>query len=352
MFLNSFNYFRAIAIIYIVSAHTYWVANWEKKPLLYERFISIMVANGTVLFVFISGFLFYHVFYAKFRYFDFVYKKFKNVFVPFLILSTLPILYYLYIQSGPIDYFFFDRNEYGIWYQYIKPALLYYAFGYAQPPYWYMPFIMLTFLISPLHIKFIRMNTVAQSVILVVLLIISMLLHRPVNNLNPIQAVGYFSSAYFWGIYCSIHKEKIYKLLKGKDLFLLIPILGLAIFQILNFPKIHLYVKPAFELSYPDIIFLQKVFLCLFFMVFLHRFEGIYIKILDDIAKASFAIFFLHCFIIRFIEVVIESTKIDFDGNAIVWVIITTLIIYLSYLLALLIKKVLPTNKSRFFIGW
>ena len=47
MFLNSFNYFRAIAIIYIVSAHTYWVAGWEKKPLLYERFISIMVADGT-----------------------------------------------------------------------------------------------------------------------------------------------------------------------------------------------------------------------------------------------------------------------------------------------------------------
>lgn len=351
MYLNSFNYFRGIAIIYIVAAHTYWLAHWQMDQ-RWERFINNLVSNGTVLFVFISGFLFHHVFYPKFKYSTFVRKKIKNVFFPYLILSTPPILYYLFHQSGTSFEWIFFNGKTGIWNQYLRPALLYYSLGGAQPPYWYIPFIMLTFLVSPLHIKFINIPVKKQTICLVILLIISTLLHRPLYNLNPIQAFGYFSSVYFLGIYCSIHKNRIYNILKGKDVYLLIPILGLAAFQAWKLPSIALFAKPAFKLSYPDLLFLQKIILCFFYMVLLHRFESVYFKSLDYVARASFAIFYLHCFVILLFERIFKSFEIDFTGNVFIWMLTTALIIYFSYLLAVLLKKIIPVGKSRFLIGW
>ena len=351
MFLNSFNYFRGISILFIVAGHTFWIAHWgiDQK---WERFINNMISGSTVLFVFISGYLFHHIFYPKYNYSDFIRKKLRNIYLPYLILSTILIFYYLHNQSGPFaDYFF--NGESGLWNQYLRPAILYLWNGGVQPPYWYIPFILLTFLISPFHVKFIETdNSIIQSTILMILLSISMILHRPINNLNPVHAVGHFSSAYFLGIYCSIHRDKIYNLLQGKEFYLLIPAFGLAAFQVWRFPTVSLFAKPAFQLAYPDILFLQKIFLCFFFMVFFHRFENHYYKGLDEIAKSSFAIYFLHCFVIKWVGMLRRTLGLEYTGNIVIWIVVTIIIVYLSYLLAILIKKILPNGNSRLIIGY
>lgn len=349
MFLDSFNYFRGIAILYIVAGHTYYISRWYADE-HWERFLTNLTSGGTILFVFISGFLFHHVFYPKFRYKIFVLKKLKNVLVPYLVLSAIPITIYLINQKGPFGHFFFN-HEPGVWNQYIRPALRYYWIGAAQAPYWYIPFIILTFMLSPLHAKYIELKSPAQTIILCLLTALSILMHRPPDNLYPFHAVFYYASSYFLGIYCSMHREKIYQVLKGKELLLLIPILGLAAFQAWKFPSVTLFAKPALKVTVPDLMLIQKIILCFFFMVFFHRFEDRKIKILDRTAKASFAIYFLHGFVIRGTGTTIKKLGIEFTGNVLTWVLFTIFIAVVTYWLAVLLKKIFG-NKSRYFIGW
>jgi peptidoglycan/LPS O-acetylase OafA/YrhL len=59
MFLNSFNYFRAIAILLIVAGHSYEIAGINIYNLnFFEKLAVNLISGGTTLFVFISGFLF------------------------------------------------------------------------------------------------------------------------------------------------------------------------------------------------------------------------------------------------------------------------------------------------------
>lgn len=349
MFLDSFNYFRGIAILYIVAGHTYYISRWYADE-RWERLLTNLTSGGTILFVFISGFLFHHVFYPKFRYRSFVLKKLKNVLVPYIVLSAVPITIYLINQKGPFGYFFFN-HEPGVWNQYIRPAIRYYYIGAAQAPYWYIPFIILTFMLSPLHAGYIRLKPLAQSIILCLLTFLSIFMHRPPDNLYPIHALFYYASSYFLGIYCSIYRETIYRGLKGKEFLLLIPVLGLAAFQAWKFPGVTLFAKPALKMTVPDLMLIQKMILCLFFMVFFHRFENGKIKFLNRTAQASFAIYFLHGFVIRGTGVTIKKLGIDFSGNVVTWVLFTALIAFATYWLAVLLKKIFG-GKSRYIIGW
>jgi len=59
--IKSIEYFRAIAIILIVAGHLL-LAGIESSY-LFELAIQNIIFGGTTLFVFISGFLFHHVFF-------------------------------------------------------------------------------------------------------------------------------------------------------------------------------------------------------------------------------------------------------------------------------------------------
>ena len=61
--------------------------------------IRNVLTGGTALFVFISGFMFHHVFFDSFKYQKFVMAKVKNVLVPYLILASLAIAV-LYTRDG------------------------------------------------------------------------------------------------------------------------------------------------------------------------------------------------------------------------------------------------------------
>jgi len=67
MHLRSFEYFRAVAIVLIVIGHTYDISGWQIDS-FGDRVLANLISGGTSLFVFISGFLFHHVFYPKFVY--------------------------------------------------------------------------------------------------------------------------------------------------------------------------------------------------------------------------------------------------------------------------------------------
>jgi len=296
VWINSFNNFRAIAIVFIVAAHSYGISGVQRTG-FFDYFISNVIAGGTSLFVFISGYLFYEVFYKKFDYISFLKKKANNVLLPYLFLGITPILVYLVFIQGEFDGYF-DATKPGWIYEYLIPSIKYYVSGRFLPAYWYIPFILFTFVLSPLHVRYASLSLRVQIIIILSLCLIAVLIHRPVENINVFQSFFYFSPVYLIGITTAMNKEHVYSRLKGKDGLLLAIVVILAGLQ----ASLGLYGnfhKPAFVYAGIDIVFIQKIFMCFFFMIFLRRFENYSNKLLSTLASTSFSVFFIHPYIIQ-----------------------------------------------------
>ncbi len=341
----SLEYFRAVSIILIVMGHCYGISGWEFDS-FWDRVLANIISGGTSLFVFISGFLFHHVFYPKFVYTKFIKKKIKNVYIPYLILSIIPVCIALYTRI-PYEEFYFGHQD-TIYDKVIRPILLYYLHGGVMA-YWYIPFIMTIFIISPFFIWYINRSLKSKIYIILILTVISLFMHRPVNNLSIIQSVIYFLPVYMFGILCSIESEWIYKKLNGKDKYLLIIVIFFAILQASIMDTCGNLQKNPFDYNGVDISFLQKNILCLFFMVFLYRFEDKEFMLLKHLAVSSFSTYFLHGWFILFIWYGREYYE-KYDGLYTL-PIFTAIVVWISYITAVWVKKVFP-NTSRMLIGW
>jgi surface polysaccharide O-acyltransferase-like enzyme len=346
MQINSINHFRAIAIIFIIAGHSFDIVGMEFNT-LFDVSIKNIITGGTSLFVFISGFLFHHIFCQKYHYKKFFVKKSKNVLVPYLILGFIPTILYVIMKKDIFDGYFLPSGT-GIINEYLVPALKYYMSGGFLIAYWYIPFIMVTFALSPLHMKYIKASLNLQLLLIFYFSIVSILVHRPVDNINVFQSALYFSPIYLIGITVSIHKEKVYEYLKGKEIYLISCVILIAVFQAyLGFEGN--YHKQPFEYGGIDLIYFQKIALCFFFIIWLNRFEEFTNKYIHSIAATSFTAFFIHPFILWFLYV------LNFDFMLVnywsVYVLFVGAVSVVCIFIAKLTKKTFP-NHSRYIIGY
>ncbi|WOG27221.1 acyltransferase [Endozoicomonas sp. 8E] len=348
MTLNSFTYYRALAIFFIVAAHSYELARVSSDSMFNSFFMNI-ISGGTALFVFISGFLFHHVFYPKYNFEKFIKGKLRNLFIPYFLLGILPIAYHVYTQNSHWGGYFFS-GEQSFYERFILPIIKYYFTGRFLVAYWYIVFAMILFLLSPLHVVYIKQKKFLQLVILGVFLIIGLLVGRPAYDLNPMQAIMYYMPVYLFGILCSQYKVTIYTALKGKDGLLAACCLLLAFVQS-YLGNTGFLTKPFFNYDGIDINLIQKLCLCLFFMIWLHRFENIEIKPLQLLAATSFAVYFIHAYLLGVIWVLVPSKHLIQQESWLAFFGFVFLIIFISVAIASLVKKILPRH-SRFITGY
>jgi probable poly-beta-1,6-N-acetyl-D-glucosamine export protein len=349
-FLSSFNYFRGVSILIIVAGHCFGMVGWQRDGVSEEIFFNL-ISGGTSLFVFISGFLFHHIFYEHFKYKKFLISKFRNVFLPYLFMSIFPISLSFFGKSdaGEFSGYFFAQGQ-GFWVEYLRPVLLFIWTGRASTAYWYIPFVMLLFCLSPFFIAYINSNLRLRNFFFFISLSISIVIHRPIGNILVIQSLFYFLPVYLLGIQSSIHRDFIYRRLKNKEPLLALLAVVCAILQSTVFHSTGNFEKSAFVITVPDIVIIQKLLLCLFFMVFLHRFESVQLPLLNRIASASFAIFFLHPLVIKVFRFVLERWEPAIPGF-LAWAIFTPLVVLCCYSIATVVKKTFPSF-SRMLIGW
>lgn len=352
-YINSINYFRAIAIIFIVSSHCYDTANVHYSDFLGSVFYNLN-KGGTYFFMFISGYLFHHVYYSNFNFKKFIIKKFKNVYIPYLILSTPPILYFVFFdnKSLPQEYAFFTPTSNSMIDTYVVPLLKYYITGFRLIANWYIPFIMIIFFLSPVFIKIINMKIKMQVILFFIMLIISLLIHKPHSESMSafIQSVVYYSPVYLLGIIYSQQKDFLNSKLKNRDFHLLVIVLILASIQAYT-GKGGNYYKNAFEYGGIDLMLLQKLCFSLFFVIFLRRFENKNITFLSKIADWSFGIFFTHGLFILFVELIRRKLKFEFDPNNFFALIFVFILIFSLSILSIIITKKIAGKRSRYIIG-
>ncbi len=349
MHLKSFDYFRGLAILFIVAGHccVYW-----PMESFYEKLFANLMLGGTTFFVFISGFFFHHVFFPKFQYKQFIIKKMKYVLLPYILLSLTGIACFIFYLDRPPYAEVFITGQTNRWYQYIWPCIQYLWTGSILGPYWYIPFIMIIFALSPLFIKQIQLPIKVQVWLFIFLLCISALVHRPLHNLSPIHSVIYFIPIYMLGIICSITKERVFKFLEGKSV-----ILGFCV-VLLSAAKIFIYngygnfqKETMFSYNGIDLIIFQKILMCFFLLSVLQKFENKHISLLKYIASVSFAIYFIHPWILYFMDYFSVFERYNFLPGFLGFVVTVPVVIAISLAITAMFKLAL-SNKSRFVIGW
>jgi len=349
MQLNSFNYFRGLAILFIVAGHScvYWA-----MESFYEKVFANLITGGTTFFVFISGFFFHHVFYPKFQYKPFLLKKAKYVLLPYTLLSLSGIACFVFYLKCPPYAEVFITEQTSNWYQYISLSAQYWWTGSILDAYWYIPFIMIIFALSPVFIKQIQLPIKVQVWLFIVLLGISTFVHRPAHNLSPLHSVVYFFPVYMLGIICSIEKVRVFTFLEGKRVILGLSVVLMSAAQILIYNSYGNFHKDTlFSYQGVDMIILQKILMCFFLLSVMQKYENKDIPFLKYIASASFAIYFIHPWILYFFDYLSVFERFNFLSSLPGFLVTALFVIIISLAIAEICKW-LFSSKSRFVIGW
>jgi len=332
-FLKNMNYLRGFAIFCIMSVHIWWVPAESVEPhSIYLKLISVarelLFHDSTIFFIFISGFLFEYL-SSKYSISEYYKSKFKNVFIPYIVLSTIILTYQLLVNDSD----FMLNNFFSI-----------ILMGEAQFQYWYIPFICVVFIISPLLLKIPKEKLRA----LVPLLILMSLLGTRTGITISLGQYLYFLPIYILGIICSANYDRFIIAIEKRLMLIFISIIISTCLII--FAKIFDF-KFLFINFYESFHYLQKMFILLFLIIFFKRIEHLNIKILDLLAKYSFALFFIHTLIN---SLIVEKFYNQFATSTFLLIPLslfyTLMIISITLLLCMLMKKLLGKN-SRYIIG-
>ena len=332
--------FRALAILMVVFSHA-----GELGAIAIDTLPELVVWNtlsgATTMFIFISGFLFHHAFVSRFRFGEFIEKKLKHLFVPYLLLSCAALA--VGCSDVPMESF---NGDFGV----LKAGAYMLASGRATVAYWFVPFVLTLFTLAPLHAKFVELRLRTQLTIVGALFVIALLIHRPVANVGPVQNLLYYTPTYLLGMMCSQHRAIADPLLARATWPLLAATFGMATLQALLGVSGN-YFKPIFEFGGLDLMLLQKVCLCLFLMAFLRRFETMRSKSIDVLANTSFAIFFLHPIVL---EVFVQSPWMKpylVEESWMQFAVISTLCVAICASMAWYVRRAFG-SQSRYVTGY
>jgi hypothetical protein len=285
---------RAIAIVAIVALHCVGSLDWSNNFQTY-RFMVELLQGATVVFVMISGFLFQHLSH-KFHYQQYLWVKFKNVIVPYLFVGLPGILLLLTKPS------FLAENPELIDAGWPARVAFLYLYSGSQLNYvlWFIPVLTIYYVFAPLFMKMLRRP--AWFISLLILIPVSMFAHRPsVQKYHHLDLALYFLSAYLTGMWAGLYREKVFAFLDRYFALALACYLVVLVghFRLSN--DVGSYVEEIFsgEKGLIDWIFIQKMLLFFVLIAALKRVENMRAPAVDYVASVSFAIFFLHVYVLH-----------------------------------------------------
>lgn len=337
-----FDYLRGMAIAMIVLGHSIFLA----QP-VFPALLENILRGGTGLFVFISGFFFHHVFYAHFDYRQFIAKKASALLIPFLVISAFALL--IRMLGWWQDGLNWQENLLNAWYTLRN--------GYVLYPHWYIPFIFLTFLCSPLHLIFIRAHLSLQLLTFITFSVVALLIHRPQSNTHFLQSLIYFTPYYLLGILFSQYELRLRRWHWPLLVVSLLVIATTAIVQTYIWEHIGNYHKAAFVYEGWDLQFLQVLFGCIAMLALCRHIRPWLQQHLCWLADLSFPIFFIHPLLTIALEnlAAIETIKPFFPvsglgASLLVFISVFLVQFYGSVGIAVLVRKISKRN-SRFLVG-
>jgi fucose 4-O-acetylase-like acetyltransferase len=333
-----FDYLRGLAIAMIVLGHSIFLS----QP-LFPALLENLLRGGTGLFVFISGFFFHRIFYPRFNYSQFIRKKAQSLLMPFAVISCFALV--LRALGWWLDGLGWQQNLLNIWYTLRN--------GYVLYPHWYIPFIFLTFLCSPLHLFYIRLPAWIQLLVLGIFSLIAVFMHRPESNTHFFQSLVYYTPYYLLGILFSLYEKKWQALHWPLMIAGLLMVALTAILQTYVWPHLGNYHKAAFSFAGVDFQFIQVLFGCIAMLAVCRHIHPRLQRHLCWLAELSFPIFFIHPLLTIALENIATLGSITpffpvSSVTASLWVFVGVFLIQLygSAAIALAIRQVAGAKSS------
>jgi surface polysaccharide O-acyltransferase-like enzyme len=319
-FLGYIQTYRAIAAIFVIAVHCPWLLSDAHET----SFTAIIFNRSTQLFIFLSGFVFQHL-SNKFNWRAYYVSKFKNVIIPYFIISLPILLYRLFISKTIPD---------------IEVFLVQLISGGALVPMWFIPTILLFYTIGPLLIKLDRNGFIYYLLPLFIALSLVVTRDKVVNN-NQLVLFTHFFSVYLLGMLCSKHKEQLYDLTDKYNLLLVFVTVLLVIIQ---------YVHPL--LFTEQLQFIQKTLLSFLFLYWFRKYDDYVPKTVKSLADISFGIYLIHYLALSIIYFTLKCVtgKTCFDNTPLHYALLIAAVLVLTVMVIKIIK--LSTKKySRYLVG-
>ena len=288
------HYLRAFAIVCILLEHLWWYIG------LYEE-ARAYLHGSSIYFLFISGYLCQHLSARRPSSAKTYYRrKIENIISPYLMWSLLTILFVWITGQTRIGVISPDKI---CWANLPRILLL----GWAQGPYWYIPFVSGLFLVSP---SLTRIGDARMLHVFLVSFALAVCIPiRPWSEefIPYVLRYSYFGWSYFLGFLYARFKGRIDPFLNlyvGPALVLGI-LLGLRLQQ----PDWFIFGYPSYDSPEPDSIAfilggslaqsLQKLFFLVPAVALSNRLTRKRIPILDWLATYSFTLYFTHHFFVQ-----------------------------------------------------
>jgi surface polysaccharide O-acyltransferase-like enzyme len=338
VFLRYVHNFRAVAICFIVAGHVVFTLGHAAHPRMMDL-LADALDYGTVLFLFIAGFLFEHL-SGTFEYRGYLRRKLRNVIAPYLVTSVPAVVYVAWFTPG---------DGHSPWYR----AAVMLATGVGSPDYavWFIPMIALFYLAAPLLMRFVRHPRLYW--LIVPLLVFSALAHRPPELWTPVIAV-YFLPVYLLGMWVSHARERIEPVVRRWWPALLAAFAAAVVVRWLWSPW-HggEYAHGLFtgEFGLVDWMLLMKVLFCFALMGIMLRADRVIGDRLSFLGTASFTVFFLHCYLLlAFVDGWAALGRGVAQGDAVSVVALTLAVVGVALAAAALVRR-LAGPRSRMLIG-
>lgn len=342
-FLRHLHYFRGFAILNIVIVHTWQLSgshirNSAEDYLHYMgRAKEYLFHGSTLYFLFISGFLFHYLSH-NFKIKEYYKKKLMYVVTPYILISSFILLSdVFYQQKHNVDYtsFFVELFD----------SL---RRGSAQVQFWYIPFIIIVFLISPI---LLYIPEKPFTVLAVISLFIPLLGTRTGTEVTFWQFV-YFLPVYILGMFTSM-KYDYFKSRLEKVRYVLLAVFFLSTIAAPLIGAHHLSFMIEINVM-ESLVYIQKLSATFLILYLLLKYKRKDSKLLDMLATYSFPIFFLHVLVYFAFSNVLYSPEIlqHIRGAMIIpySIFCTGLILFLTLLICKGLKKILQ-NKSKYVMG-
>lgn len=334
VFLRYIHSFRGIAILFIVAGHCIDAFKWDDNESL-MRALRIVASNGSLLFVFISGYLFQHLSY-KYEFGAYLRNKLTNVLLPYFIISIPAIVVFTAFARRPsLGESFYANPPF-------MQITEFYLTGAHLAPFWFVPMITVFYLLAPLLAPLDRDGRVYYS--LAVLIPLSLVVPR--GGSIP-HAVAHFFSVYLLGMLASRYKGRLSAIVDRYALLLTIAVVLLFAAEFWFMQEI---VKQG-SLTYLN--YLSKLIACYLFVWLLQKYDRIIEDRLSYLASISFGIFFVHAYIISGIKFLGSGTvgsPLPVDGSLVFYLAFFAVVVALS-MVGIRLGKWLLGKRSRIVIG-
>jgi peptidoglycan/LPS O-acetylase OafA/YrhL len=350
-FLSYILNLRGAAILFVVGVHSRGnVFDWESHPTSFNFLSEIFDShegNGTVMFIFIGGFLFHYLTHQSFEFRKYIDKKFQYVILPYILIS-IPIIAYRILTNFDYDALPAGFNDWFFGYQF----LYYLVTGLHMAPFWFISAIVLFYLSSPLfhaldNEKFYRY-------FFPFVFITCLFTFRSVHNANPILSYLHYCPIYLLGMWTAYYKDRIFAHENIALTGLVITFIGVSIAEAMGW--VTMPTKITFEdviregLLVFNVYMLKAVILCFTVMLILYKFREKRMAFLEIIGEYSFGIFFIHCILIYVSRKIMITLFGPFDFSLLTFLIFFAFILLASTAIVFFIKK-LTGRYSRNLIG-